>query len=97
VRQPRQPLGGGPGRAIPSPCAAFHVPFAHFLTCTFLRGLRVLQWLAHGSNGSHAALITPMMRVQKLDQFSAPRAVSVSTDVGPIETLAEAGAIVGET
>ena len=97
MRQPRQPLGGGPGRAIPSPCAAFHVPFAHFLTCTFLRGLRVLQCLAHGSNGSHAALITPMMRVQKLDQFSAPRAVSVSTDVGPIETLVEAGAIVGET
>jgi hypothetical protein len=42
------------------------------LTGTLLRRLRVLQWLAHGSNGSHAALITPRIRVQKLDQFPDP-------------------------
>ena len=39
-----------------------------FLTGTLLKGLRVLQWLARGSNGSYAAPIYPKMRVQKLDQ-----------------------------
>jgi len=47
----------------------FTCPSLTFLTGTLLKGLRVLQWLAHGSNGSHAALITPGMRVQKLDEL----------------------------
>ena len=73
----------GAARAKPflHPAQHFTCLSLTFLTGTLLKGLRVCNGLHTGNNGSHAALITPRMRVQELDQFSAPRAVWASGDV----------------
>jgi hypothetical protein len=69
VRQARRALGGGAGTAISSFCAAFHVPFAHFPNWHFAQRFAGAAMACTRSNGSHAALITPGMRVQKLDEL----------------------------